>query len=57
MGGLIIYIISKMIYPLMFFGGASVFAFRLGPELAIASRRAGRSMGMGYNYFKITLKV
>ena len=40
--GVITYILGKMIYPFIFFTGASVFAFRLGNELPIAARRAGR---------------
>lgn len=55
--GILYYVIAKMVYPVIIFGGATVFAFRLGHELPIASRRAGRSIGMGYNYFKVTLKV
>ena len=55
--GVITYLIGKLIYPLLFTGGATVFAFRLGSELPIAARRAGRSIGMGYNYFKVTLRV
>lgn len=36
---------------------ASYFAFRLGPELPKASRKLGRNIGMGYNYFKVILKL
>lgn len=36
---------------------ATFFAFKLGPELPKASRRLGRSIGMGYNYFKVILKL
>ena len=55
--GAITYLISKLIYPVLFTGGATYFAFRLGNELPIAARRAGRSIGMSYNYFKVTLRV
>ena len=55
--GVITFILGKLIYPVLFTGGATYFAFRLGPELPIAARRAGRSLGMSYNYFKVTLKV
>lgn len=55
--GVILYIFGKLIYPVLFTSGATYFAFRLGNELPIAARRAGRSIGMGYNYFKVTLKV
>lgn len=55
--GVITFIIGKLIYPVLFTGGATIFAFRLGSELPIAARKAGRSLGMGYNYFKVTLRV
>ncbi len=55
--GVITYIIGKLIYPVLFTGGATMFAFKLGQELPIAARRAGQSIGMGYNYFKVTLRV
>ena len=55
--GIISYIIGKLIYPILFTGGATYYAFRLGSELPIAARNAGRSIGMGYNYFKVTLRV
>eukprot|EP00347_Sterkiella_histriomuscorum_P006161 403353834 len=54
--GVILFIFGKLIYPVLFTSGATYFAFRLGNELPIAARRAGRSIGMSYNYFKITLK-
>jgi hypothetical protein len=38
-------------------GSASVVAFSLGPKLPLVSRNAGRSIGMGFNYFKIMLKM
>jgi hypothetical protein len=37
-------------------GACTVLAFRLGQELPKASRKAGRSIGMGYNYMKIIIK-
>lgn len=55
--GLITYILGKLIYPVIFTGSATYFAFRLGSELPIASRNAGRAIGMGYNYFKVTIRV
>lgn len=39
--GIITYVIGKLIYPLLFTGGATYFAFSLGRELPIAARRAG----------------
>ena len=50
-------LIKLIVYPLFFLGGASYCAFSLGPKrLPIASRNAGRAIGMGYNYFKVTLR-
>lgn len=37
-------------------GGCTLVAFRLGQELPKASRKAGQTIGMGYNYLKIVLK-
>ena len=37
-------------------GFCTVVSFRLGQELPKASRKAGQSIGMGYNYMKIVLK-
>lgn len=54
--GLILWFIGKIMYPLMFTGGATYWAFKLGDNLPIASRRAGRFIGMQYNYFKVTLR-
>ena len=43
--------------PIAMLGSATYCAFSLGPKrLPIASRNAGRAMGMGYNYFKLTLR-
>lgn len=49
----------KTFLIILFPGGATAayFAFRLGPELPIACRNLGRTIGMGYNYFKVILKV
>jgi hypothetical protein len=55
--GVITYIVGKLIYPILFTGGATIFAFTLGHELPIAARRAGQGIGMSYNYFKVTLRV
>lgn len=38
-------------------GTATAAAFSLGPRLPMVARHAGRSMGMGFNYFKILLKL
>jgi hypothetical protein len=54
--GILSYLFAKLIYPFLFTGGATWTAFRLGAELPVASRMAGRSMGMGYNYFKLMVK-
>lgn len=54
--GVVTYVIGKLIYPILFTGGATIFAFRLGSELPVASRNAGRAIGMGYNYFKVTIR-
>ena len=43
--------------PIMFLGSATYCAFSLGSaRLPLASRNAGRAIGMGYNYFKLTLR-
>ena len=55
--GWLIFIFGKLIYPTLFISGATYFAFSLVHELPLASRRAGRAIGMGYNYFKVTLRV
>ena len=50
-------LIKFIVYPFMFLGGATYCAFSLGPKkLPLASRNAGRAIGMGYNYFKVTLR-
>ena len=50
-------IIKFFAYPLLFLGSATYCAFSLGPQkLPMASRNAGRAIGMGYNYFKVTLR-
>ena len=36
---------------------ATYFSFRLGSELPVACKKFGRKVGMGYNYFKVILKV
>ena len=55
--GLFFQLLGKLFYPLLFTGACTYYAFSLGSELAVAARRAGRSLGMGYLYFKVTLKV
>ena len=55
--GLITWFLGKMFYPLLFSGGATYFAFRLGQELPLAAKKAGHSLGMSYNYFKVTIRV
>merc|ERR1712210_367329 len=42
--------------PIMFLCSTTYCAFSLGPRLPLASRNAGRAIGMGYNYFKLTLR-
>ena len=54
--GLITWVLGKLIYPFLFTGGASYWAFKLGNDLPIASRNAGRWLGMKYNYLKVTIK-
>lgn len=54
--GFFLTILGKLMIPIAMTGAASVYAFRLGPELNVAARRAGQSFGMGYNYFKVILK-
>ena len=54
--GFITWFLGKLIYPAIFSGGATYYAFRLGSDLPIASRRAGRWLGMQYNYLKVTLR-
>ena len=50
-------LIKFIVYPLAMLGGATYTAFSLGPKkLPIASRNAGRAIGMGYNYMKVTLR-
>ena len=46
-----------VVYPICFFIGATYCAFSLGSRLPIAARNAGRSIGMGFNYFKVGLRV
>lgn len=48
---------TLVIFPIMIMGSATYCAFSLGPKLIIYSRRAGRSIGMGFNYFKVGLRV
>jgi hypothetical protein len=55
--GVITFILAKLFYPVLFTGSATYVAFRLGSELPLAARLAGQSIGMGYNYFKVTLRV
>ena len=55
--GIFTYIVGKLIYPIIISGGATYYAFSLGRNLPIASWRAGRWLGMQYNYLKITIKV
>ena len=55
--GLILAFLYKLMFPVAFTGAATYYAFKLGPKIAISSRNAGRSLGMGYNYFKVLLAV
>jgi hypothetical protein len=36
---------------------STFLAFRLGRELPTACRKLGHRVGMGYNYFKVVLKL
>ena len=36
---------------------ATFLAFRLGNQLPTACRNFGRNIGMGYNYFKVVLRL
>ena len=54
--GIITYLIAKLIYPIIFSGAATYYAFSLGKNLPIASRWSGRWIGMKYNYLKVTIK-
>ena len=50
-------LIKFIVYPVLFLGSATYCAFSLGfKTLPLASRNAGRAIGMGYNYFKVTLR-
>ena len=44
------------LYPMLFLGGATYSAFSLGPKLPLAARKTGQTLGMGFNYFKVTLR-
>jgi len=46
-----------ILFPFLLVGSATYCAFSLGPLLPVASRRAGRAIGMGFNYFKVALRV
>ena len=49
-------IVKLLLYPILFSSAATYYAFSLGNHLPIAARNAGRSLGMGFNYFKVALK-
>ena len=54
--GLITWVLGKLFWPVFLTGGATYWAFRLGPSgLPAASRNAGRFIGMQYNYLKLTI--
>ncbi len=38
-------------------GYATFLAFKLGMNLPVACRGLGRHIGMGYNYFKVVVKL
>jgi len=50
-------LIKFFLYPVFFTGSCTYFAFSLGAKLPVASREAGRAIGMGFNYFKVMLRV
>jgi hypothetical protein len=54
--GYLTWMVGKLIYPILVTSGATYWAFKLGSNLPIASRRAGRWVGMQYNYLKVTLR-
>ena len=54
--GLITWFLGKLLYPVLFTGSSTYWAFKLGSELPVASRKAGHWIGMQYNYFKVTLR-
>ena len=49
-------LVKFIVYPLAFCGSATYCAFSLGRQLPVASRNAGRSLGMGFNYLKVGLR-
>jgi hypothetical protein len=51
-------ILFKLVFcPLLFGSAATHYAFSLGhTKLPLAARNAGRSIGMGFNYFKVALR-
>lgn len=48
--------LGKLVWPAIITGSMTYSAFRLGPQLPVAARRAGRFIGMRYNYMKTTIK-
>ena len=53
--GLLLWFIGKLVWPAIITSGATYTAFRLGPQLPVAARRAGQWIGMRYNYLKCTI--
>lgn len=51
------YIVKGLALPAGIVGISTAYAFRQGPELFVAARRAGMKLGMGYNYFKVFVKL
>ena len=44
-------------YAILFGSTATYYAFSIGPtKLPLAAINAGRSIGMGFNYFKVALR-
>lgn len=49
-------VIKLIVYPIFFGASTTFYAFQLGSQLPVASRNAGRTLGMGFNYFKVALR-
>jgi hypothetical protein len=51
-------ILSTMFYYVIpFCGAVSFVTYKVGKDLPKASKIMGRRLGMGYNYFKVILKL
>ena len=53
---MITWVLGKLFWPMLLTSSMTYCAFRLGPTgLPAASRKAGRFIGMQYNYLKLTI--